>query len=294
MIEQTDLARRIDASIGDGPPPPALEGLVAAGRRARTRRRIAAGSSVLAVVLIAGGGAWAVTGQGTDGADLAPSVATESSAPLADSADDVQVASDDQRNFFSGGTSVMALADGTLLVKPGWTVSRLEVKDPRDDQHRVWGIESTRGDRDKTQWIMLSWEPGYRSSAMSGPLGTRFATFNEWLQASYDEFQPGGEVQTKPDEPPPAEYTDDGQLKLRDGVTLVRRVDNPMELTAPKQSVGLVLDEGGTRLWMLLQDTPAGGSSASVKAGKTFPTFDLWLADVLVASKSQPTGTGQR
>jgi hypothetical protein len=44
-----------------------------------------------------------------------------------------------------------------------------------------------------------------------------------------------------------------GAFAVPDGVTLVRRIDNPMELTAPADSAGLVFDLDGERYWALTE-----------------------------------------
>lgn len=92
---------------------------------------------------------------------------------------------------------------------------------------------------------------------------------------------------------PLAELGPDG-LILGDDVTVVRRVENPMGLVAPDQSLGLVVDHDGTRIWMLLAfeekpGTSGGSSSTYDDAGRTYPTFDLWLAETIAMQQGAPT-----
>jgi hypothetical protein len=103
---------------------------------------------------------------------------------------------------------------------------------------------------------------------------------------------PTGDAETENEyagEEPPAHFSDTGELVLRSGVTVVREVDNPMGYEAPKRSVGLVLDDAGTRIWALLEDEPRGAASVYDDARQTFPTFDLWLADAVAVWKGEPT-----
>ena len=140
------------------------------------------------------------------------------------------------------------------------------------------------------------------AGAVVAVLGATFAV------AAPGADRPGGEVATDPttdagptqapkvkQEPQdqligdaPAELTPDG-LVLRDGARVIRQVTNPMGHTSPqKQSLGLVVEHDGRRYWMLLESDPRGASSVYDDAGRTFPTFDLWLADMVALQKGEP------
>jgi hypothetical protein len=92
-------------------------------------------------------------------------------------------------------------------------------------------------------------------------------------------------------------------LDVRDGVEVVRRVDNPLGLKAPYDSIGLVLRHDGVITWMSLEASKPDGSplvhepwdpaqnadEISVAAESGWPTFDLWLAESVAVQTGQPT-----
>ena len=192
MTNHTELAARIDSAIGEGPPEPALDGLLAAGRRARARRRLVQSSAALALVLAVGGGAVAVVGPGGSSASPAPPVATEPAVP--DDSSEPAVPDEDPSETTSTPT-------------------------PYPDQLANLGTEG---------------------------------------------------------------------LQLRKGVRLVRRAENPLGLESPNKSLGLVVERDGHRYWMLLQDSPQGGSSSVEPAGSSFSTFDLWLEQNVALQQGKP------
>lgn len=193
MSNHTDLAARIDSAIGEGPPEPALDGLLAAGRRAGARRRLVQGSATLALVLALGGGALALVGTGGSSASPAPPVATEPPVP------------DDDPS---------------------------EPAVPDDD-------------------------PSETASTPT-PYPDQLATLGQ-----------------------------DG-LKLRKGVVLVEQAENPLGVRPPNQSLALVLERDGNRYWMLLEESPQGGSSSVERAGGSYSTFDLWLDQAVALQQGKP------
>lgn len=133
-----------------------------------------------------------------------------------------------------------------------------------------------------------------------------------WTVAGPDSQQRGDErllaVETSSLEPkedaPPRSPADDGQLAslgpdglvLGDDVTVVRRVENPMGYELPDKSLGLVVDHDGSRIWMLLtfneaHGPSAGSSSTYDDAGRTYPTFDLWLTETVAMHQGEPALT---
>lgn len=74
-------------------------------------------------------------------------------------------------------------------------------------------------------------------------------------------------------------YAPGGRLTVRDGAEVVRRVDNPRGVRAPRTSVGLVVEYAGETTWMSLESRPGSGGGTTEKAAHSgWPTFDLWLA----------------
>jgi hypothetical protein len=141
-------------------------------------------------------------------------------------------------------------------------------------------------DDGKTVWMLLESDPGGGFSLIDDKHEAD-TTFDRWLREAVAENQQG--ASTEPAEEEPAAYTGDGTLVLQDGVTILRRVENPMDLEPPKKSLGLVLDDHGKKIWMLLESEPDGGFSARDDAGRTYPTFDLWLADQVAIQQGTPT-----
>jgi hypothetical protein len=79
-------------------------------------------------------------------------------------------------------------------------------------------------------------------------------------------------------------------LVVKDGWSVVQRVENPRGLRPPEASVGLVLEDGAQTRWVLLsweravdeQGRPVadtfGASGSADEAGKGYSRFEDWLA----------------
>lgn len=87
---------------------------------------------------------------------------------------------------------------------------------------------------------------------------------------------------------------DAGEIVIRPGVQVVRKVENPLGFTPPDTSVGLVLEYRGETTWMLMDwstdGRTAGGGATSEVAGRDFSAFDLWLDHQVRFYKSNGRG----
>ena len=268
-----DIHDEIDRSFGAGPEPRPVDALVADGRRALRRRRATTGAAALALVLVAGGTTWAAAGPGPHARGADPSV-TSSRSP-GPSEEEPPVARRELATYAK---------DGTLVLQDGVTIVR-RVDNPMDLELPKRSVGLVLDDRGKTVWMLLESDPGGGFSIIDDA-GRAEKTFDRWLREAVAENQPG--ANTAPAEEEPASYDGHGTLVLQDGVTILRRVDNPMNLEPPKKSLGLVLDDHGTKIWMLLESEPDGGFTARDDAGRTYPTFDLWLADQVAIQQGTP------
>ena len=78
-------------------------------------------------------------------------------------------------------------------------------------------------------------------------------------------------------------------LELGAGVSLVEQVENPLQVSPPAQSLGLVVERRGQRFWMMLRDSPQGWTSQVEEAGWAFSSFDLWLGEAVAVYRGEPT-----
>jgi hypothetical protein len=259
-----DIQDEIDRSFGAGPEPGPVDALVADGRRALRRRRATTGAAALAIVLIAGGTTWAAAGPGTHARGADPSIASDTSPGP----------SEEESPSGPVHQSPATLEkDGTLVLQDGVTVLR-RVDNPMELEPPKLSVGLVLDDNGKQVWMLIESDPGGGFSILDDAHRAA-TTFDRWLREAVAENEPG--KVNAPAEEEPASYTGDGRLVLRDGVTILRRVDNPMGLEPPAQSVGLALDDRGRKIWMLLQTDPSGSSSTREDAGKRFATFDQWL-----------------
>jgi hypothetical protein len=103
------------------------------------------------------------------------------------------------------------------------------------------------------------------------------------LSDDYD-FAPGD---------PAAALTPDG-LALRPAARVVAHVENPMEVEAPAQSLGLVVRYDGTTQWLLLSQerdgtTPRNGLARRTEADdEPGVSFEEWLADAVADQRAEP------
>lgn len=126
----TDLAARLDHSIGD-PPPDAdpLPGLLTAGRRRVRRRRVLAGTASAAAVVVAVGGASLLAGGSPDRAS-GPPVATQpsgvgpSSAASTPRSSPAPVPSAPPRRLTNKVMAAVLVEDGEVTLSDGATVLR--------------------------------------------------------------------------------------------------------------------------------------------------------------------------
>lgn len=268
-----DIQDEIDRSFGTGPEPGPVQALVADGRRALRRRRATTGAAALAIVLVAGGTAWAAAGPGAHTRGAGPSVASSGSPGPGEEETPVS-----RRHLATFDK------DGSLVLEDGVTIVR-RVDNPMDLALPSRSVGLVLDDHGKKVWMLLQADPGGGSSIIDDA-GRAGRTFDRWLREVVAENQP--DASTAPAEKEPASYDGDGTLVLQDGVTILRRVENPMNLEPPKKSLGLVLDDHGTKVWMLLESEPDGGFSARDDAGRTYPSFDLWLADQVAIQQGTP------
>jgi hypothetical protein len=79
-------------------------------------------------------------------------------------------------------------------------------------------------------------------------------------------------------------YTNSGEIEIRDGVTVLQRIESPMPQDVAQSSVALALEHDGRESWHLLQWEGAGGSSsgASFHPGGAFATLESWVADLVL------------
>src|SRR6476469_6563963 len=274
-----DIQDEIDRSFGAGPEPGPVDALVADGRRALRRRRATTGAAALAVVLIAGGTTWAAAGPGPHARGADPSVASDTSPGPGE----------EEHPAAAHQSPATLDTDGTLVLQDGVTVLR-RVDNPMALEPPKLSVGLVLDDNGKQVWMLLEADPGGGFSILDDAHRAA-TTFDRWLREVVAENEPG-KVTAYPEEEP-ASYTGDGRLVLRDGVTILRKVDNPMGLEPPTQSVGLVLDDQGRKIWMLLQTDPSGRSSIRDDPGKRFATFDEWLQATCADQRSASTDPAQ-
>jgi hypothetical protein len=77
-----------------------------------------------------------------------------------------------------------------------------------------------------------------------------------------------------------------GALVVADGATVTERIENPFDVPAPEQSLGLAVEKDGTTYWYALyRAVGGGGTSSSRQAGSG--TLADWLprqADIVTAN----------
>lgn len=231
MDTRTDWHNLIDAAITDPPPAWDQDAVLRQGQRALRRRRTTVASALAVAAIATGGLGWTAL----PGADPAPhreaSVASESSpppeptapaepslAPLAEGPGDVREA----RSPFPGGEAVRSLKDGSLVHRPGWRVTTLEVMESSESV-RAWGVAAEPRGGGTGQWLVVTWAPDTQH-VISDPAGKSHATFEEWLADTWTMSQ-GGTAEVV------ATYVD-GQVRPEKGVTVLEVVENPQQAAA--------------------------------------------------------------
>lgn len=103
---------------------------------------------------------------------------------------------------------------------------------------------------------------------------------------------------TGEDEPPPVPtgqqlgigFGPQGELRTREGTTVVRQEDGPLEDTGQDRSYALVVQREGQRYWVIAEWSPAGELVSSDPAGKGFATFDDWVDHRVEATTGEERG----
>lgn len=274
MTTQIDWQRELDASFGSGEDRPAGH-YVDAGHRAVRRRRLTAALAGLGTAAVVAGVAWATLPGGSPSSSEAP-LATEPSATS--TASPGPRPTEDPAGAtppWGAGEPPARVGSAGLQLRPAAVVhERRDDLFPGKDTESVALDISRAGQR---WWMVLEWDvDGSGGFTSTRPEDGLFATFDAFVRAevatggmtsepaSEDDAWIGGLVQW-----------DGGEVRTRDGVTVVRTVEQPV---ADGPSVGLVLRSGGELTWMLVTDGGAG-STWTQESGSGWNTFDEWLAD---------------
>ena len=283
MSTQVDWRTEIDSSIEHLPDrPPGV--YVAAGRRSLRRRRLVVGIAGLAAVVLSVGVGVAATSGGSAPRTGAP-VASDPAVP-----DSGVTTPRPPGEPWAKGESPARVSPGTgLEIRDGAVVH-----ERRDNVYPGKDTQSVALDltfEDERWWVLLEWDEGGSATAQS-KAGDTAESFDEFVSENTEGggmfSAPMSEVEEQFPHGGLVKYTTKG-LKVREGVEVVRRVDNPMGLESPKSSVGLVVEHAGTTTWMLLETGPrGGGGSYEDEVDSGWPTFDLWLADSVALQKGQP------
>ncbi|GAA4816713.1 hypothetical protein ACFQ0K_08225 [Nocardioides caeni] len=87
-------------------------------------------------------------------------------------------------------------------------------------------------------------------------------------------------------------YDGEGRLVVRPGWEVVRRVDNPLERTAPAGSLGAVVTNGEKTFWYLLDfDADSNGASWD-PVGKAYARLEDWLTSQVDLARSSESEQG--
>lgn len=97
------------------------------------------------------------------------------------------------------------------------------------------------------------------------------------------------------DGPPPlpasrelgVDFGPDGELLLREGTSVVRRIASPLADVGLERSYALVLERERQRYWVIAEWSPSGELISSDPAGKGFATFEDWVAYRVEASTGE-------
>lgn len=273
--DDAELAAAIDASFGDGPTPPSLDGLLLAGRRARRRRtttRVALGGAVAAGVLAAVGastGGWDLTGAaGSDtGVATTPSTAPADPTPAEPAPESFDLSfTRDGAPRAGAGTEILRRVDDPL-VKPA-------------DQ-RSYAL-ALRADGEEW-WVLAEWS---RAGVLvsSDEAGLDAQGWETWLDAKVRSA--GGWDYTSEAAPPLVELTADGDLTAGLGaeVTVERLdVDLGSRFAAPGDDTAAAEVEADGNRWYVVARSIEGGPGEVIvvdprDAEPPFDGFDEFVA----------------
>ena len=208
-----DIQDEIDRSFGAGPEPGPVEALVADGRRALRRRRASTGAAALAIVLIAGAPTWprpgrALRPRGGGSRRSSPTRRRPERGPVPPGPGD-PVARDVEQGRDAGAPG---RRDAPPQGRQPDGARAGEVRGPGPRRHGQAGLDAHRvGPRGRVQRHRR--RPRARDDVRP-------------LAGAVVRREPAG-ASTSPAEQEPAAYTGDGRLVLRDGVTILRRVEQP-------------------------------------------------------------------
>ena len=299
MDTEIDWQRELDSSFGTGEDAPVAH-YTAAGRTALRRRRrlvaaVGTGATALAVGVV-----WSV----------APGSAPRSDAPIAndrsasperttDGTPDATTTKRRARVRFLDQMRSRSWAKGEPPARsfPGGLQIRegAIVHERRDDLYPGKDTQSAALDLtyDGTRWwVLLEWDDGGSTMSSEKPSDGWHASFDAFVAASTE----GGGMTSGPtpediEDFPYAGLVDyrDGEVTVRPGATVVRRVDNPMGATPPASSVGLVVDFDGETTWLsITSGKNGGGATVEEEEESGWLTFDQWLAADVALQTHQP------
>lgn len=202
-LDDGELRALLDASFGDGPAHPPLDGTLSAGHRALRRRRTtwAGGAGAAVVALVCGAAVLAGDGLtgGTDPlppASEAPTGTPSSSGPTSGpaavptSTTGVQV-----RTAELGENDVARIAAaGVLEVDPEATVLET-IDDPYDLDDPAWSVALAYELRGETRYLLIT---TFADETVNGlPLGPR-PGFADWVERAVARMPPDFGVETGP------------------------------------------------------------------------------------------------
>ena len=284
----TDLATRLDRSIGPAPDTgDPLAGLLAEGHRAVRRRRAGAIAACAAAVLVVAGGAALVTGGGAD-QGTPPAVTEPSRTADVDPAPGETAPPPEDLDTLTTPTLPAEFRDGELHVREG-----LEVLGELDNP---WGVATPAHSaglavryRGHTWWVAVygaSYGGGGARAVWAGD--AEGLDFEGWVAAQQPQmveaFEPGRL----------ARYGHSGDLQLGPGMTVIDRIDNPFHVPAPAKSVALSLEDAdGTTWWVALYWSGAQSSIASTPALEAPSSLETWVsqhADLVTTTEHEADG----
>lgn len=277
MDTQIDWREELDASIGRGPDVPTVQ-YVAAGRRAVRHRQMRIGSAGLATAAAIGAIAWATApGAPSPKPDILMAAEPTASPTTATTATTKPVA----LPWRQEEPPARATRDEGVEIRAGAVVhERRDAVLPGEGINSAALDLSYEGER---VWMVLEWDDGGATEFSEAP-GEQHDTFESFVAETVAQ---GGDftLLSRQAKPLATLSTNDG-LRVRPGVEVVERVENPLERKSPNTSVGLALRKDGVTTWLLLDAWSKGhGSSTSseLESESGWLRFDQWLTDAVSA-----------